>query len=102
MDHRRTAATYEEGTVETETNTDTTMTISHQIVSDERKLMTWGEVKEGEAIGFFKGKEDIRKGDLVRVPRTSGDWWRIQNTPVALRKEGVITHYEAKLIRIDD
>src|SRR3990167_1285025 len=79
-----------------------TLTMSLQIVNDERILMKWGEVKQGEAIGYFKGKESIRKGDLIRVPITTGDWWRIQDTPVLIRKGGQPASFEAKMVRIDD
>ena len=101
VDHIRNATTYEEGTIETETATETTITMSHQVVEDEEKLMSWGEVKDGEALMFFKGKDDIQKGDLVRVPLTTGDLWRVQNTPVAQRLNGVITHFESRGVRID-
>ena|SRR3990167_2325620 len=102
VDHRRNASTYEEGTIESETATNATLTMSLQIVNDERILMKWGEVKQGEAIGYFKGKESIRKGDLIRVPITTGDWWRIQDTPVLIRKGGQPASFEAKMVRIDD
>lgn len=104
-DHRRITTSYEtdEGSIEGEgTYTDTTMTISHQIISDERVLLPWGEVKEGEAIGFFKGKENLQKDDLIRIPMTTGQWWRIQNVPVRYRRNGHNATFEARLVRVDN
>ena len=57
VDHRRNASTYEEGTIESETATNATLTMSLQIVNDERVLMKWGEVKQGEA----------RKGEYAKM-----------------------------------
>lgn len=102
-DHRTFTTTYDtdSGTIETETATDTTLTMSLQPINEEKILMTWGEVKQGEAIGFFKGNASITKGDLIRIPRgTGGVWWRIQDLPPVFRNEGVKTHFEARLIKI--
>lgn len=105
VDKRRFSTTYDAdtGTIESEaTYTDTTVTMSLQIINDERRLTSWGEVKRGEALGLFKGKDDIQKGDIIRAPRTTGDWWRVQDTPVLLRKGGYRASWEARMIRVDD
>ena len=105
VDKRRFTTVYDDdtGTIENEdTFDDTTVTMSLQIVNDERRLMEWGEVKQGEAVGFFKGKDNILKGDLIRVPRTTGEWWRVQDRPVKFRKEGHNASWEARLVRVDE
>src|SRR3990167_8133320 len=62
--------------------TKTNMTVSFQILSDDEKLVEEGYEHSGIAMVFFKGKETINKDDIIVVPRTSGDKWRVNNKPI--------------------
>ena len=84
------------GDINAESFTRTSITASIQIQSDDSKLMEWGEIGEGEALGFFKAKHAVKKGDKIRVPQTTGDWWAIHKV-VEFREGGERDHYECVL-----
>lgn len=89
------------GDIDAESFTASTITASIQVQSDDSKVMEWGLIEEGEALGFFKSKNTVKDGDRIRVPATSGSWWTIMKS-VPLRSAGVVHHYETKLVRISD
>lgn len=94
------AETYEDdrGNIETETATTSTITIYHEITEDEVKLVEWGEIQVGEALGIFKGKDDPVKGDKILLDSRE---WRVQNKPRLYKLSGVKHHWEARMVLID-
>lgn len=89
------------GDISAESFTAGTATASIQVQSDDTKLMEWGEVIEGDALGFFKAKNTVKRHDRIRVPATSGSWWRITKV-IPLRNAGALDHYECILKRASD
>jgi hypothetical protein len=89
------------GDIDAESFTSFSITASIQVQSDDTKLMEWGLVEAGEALGFFKAKNTVKRGDKIRVPATSGSWWTIMKA-VPLRSGGALHHYECVLTRVSD
>jgi len=89
------------GDIDAESFTASSITASIQQQSDDSKLMEWGEVQAGEALGFFKAKNTVKRGDKIRVPATIGSWWTIMKA-VPHRPSGALHHYECVLTRISD
>ena len=87
--------------VTAETPSESKITVHFQINEDDQLLVPWGDIKQGEGLAIIKGKDTVSKGDLIRVPQTSGDLWQVSNNPVRYRIKGQNHHYEALMVRSD-
>jgi len=93
------------GSVETETITQDSIGghvyASIQIEEDEETMEEQGIVKHGVARGFFKVRYNISKGDKIRVPSNSDNYWAVADKPIRHYYKNQPHHDEARLVRLE-
>ena len=71
-----------------------------EIEEDEEKVEGQGIVKGGIAIGWFKVRYGIRRGDQVNIPEGSSNLWIVQDKPPTLYAFNEPAQDEIRLKRI--
>ena len=86
------------GSVDSESTADSTIKGYLNIEEDRTPIEAEGRLEEGEADFICRIRDSPVRGALIRVPRTTGKWFRIIDEPKQRRKGGQGMFYVMRVV----